>query len=61
MTGDPCDGRRGLRPAARRRLRRVDVRAARAGAAVIENLVAGVLALALIVYLAVVLVRPEQF
>ncbi|MCO1659713.1 K(+)-transporting ATPase subunit F [Pseudonocardia sp. S2-4] len=56
------DGRRGLCPADHRRVRRAGADVAGVGAAVIvQNVIGGLLALALIVYLLVVLVRPERF
>ena len=56
------DGRRGLRAGVRRRLRATGADAAGVRAPVIvQNLIGGLAALALIVYLFVALIRPEKF
>jgi K+-transporting ATPase KdpF subunit len=56
------DGRRGLRAGVRRRLRAAGDGAAGVGAAVtVQNVIGGLAALALIVYLFVALIRPERF
>ncbi|WP_422785683.1 K(+)-transporting ATPase subunit F [Pseudonocardia spirodelae] len=54
-------GRPGLHRADGSLLRRVRAHPARDGEAVIANVVGGVLALALLVYLVVALLRPEKF
>jgi K+-transporting ATPase KdpF subunit len=55
------DGRSGLRTADHRRLRAAGGHAARIGAAVIANIAGGAIALLLLVYLFVALIRPERF
>jgi K+-transporting ATPase KdpF subunit len=56
------DGRRGLRAGVRLRLRAAGADAAGVGAAVMaQNVIGGLAALALIVYLFVALTRPEKF
>ncbi|GAA5136442.1 hypothetical protein GCM10023320_67570 [Pseudonocardia adelaidensis] len=65
-TGDAAeedpDGRPGLRAAADRRLRApASDDAGVAATVIVENVIGGLLAAALIVYLVVALVRPERF
>ncbi|WP_374225909.1 K(+)-transporting ATPase subunit F [Pseudonocardia sp. KRD291] len=54
-------GRPGIRPAADRELRGVRTAAARSGQTVITNIVGGLIALVLLVYLVIALLRPERF
>ncbi|OLL76622.1 hypothetical protein Ae168Ps1_5037c [Pseudonocardia sp. Ae168_Ps1] len=56
-----CCGRRAVRRAADRRLRRPRADPAWDGEAVIANIAGGLIALALLVYLVVALLRPEKF
>jgi K+-transporting ATPase KdpF subunit len=61
MTWRTFDGRSGLRGAAHRRLRVACVDVAGVRLPVIANIVGGLIAVGLLVYLFIALLRPERF